>query len=110
MKQDKNNPTIEEAILEIQDFISDSLTEIRYLLDKANEDGWSYAFNFDNRDILNAFFVFVDIIGNQAIKRGEINDKNAIPIMRQFIKDTETAWKVNINELAEEEEQLKKMN
>lgn len=108
MKEEK--PAIEEAILEIQDFISDSLTEIRYLLDKANDDGWSYAFNFDNRDILNAFFVFVDIIGNQAIKRGEINEKNAIPIMRQFIKDTETAWKVNINELAEKEEQLKNLN
>jgi hypothetical protein len=107
---ENNKPTIEEAILEIQDFITDSLTEIRYLLDKANEDGWSYAFNFDNRDILNAFFVFVDIIGNQAIKRGEINEKNAIPIMRQFVKDTETAWKVNINELAEKEEQLKKLN
>jgi len=107
---DNDNPTIEEAILEIQDFISDSLTEIRYLLDKANDDGWSYAFNFDNRDILNAFYVFVDIIGNQAIKSGEINEKNAIPIMRQFIKDTETAWKVNINKLAEKEKQLKILN
>lgn len=108
--KDNDNPTIEEAISEIQDFITESLTEIRYLLDKANEDGWSYEFNFDNRDILNAFFVFIDIIGNQAIKRGEINEKNAIPIMRQFIKDTETAWKVNINELAEKEEQLKNLN
>ena len=54
--------------------------------------------------------MFINIIGNQAIKRGEINEKNAIPIMRQFIKDTETAWKVNINELAEKEEQLKNLN
>lgn len=88
-----------EAVNEANEFVSESLEHLKRLLDEARETGWSYDLDFDQRDIANAFFVFVDIISNSAIKKGIITEENAAQTMTAFIADTYKAFGVDISKI-----------
>lgn len=89
-----------EAVNEANEFVSEGLEHLKSLLDEARETGWSYDLDFDQRDIANAFFVFVDIISNSAIKKGFITEENAEQTMTTFIADTYKAFGVDISKIA----------
>lgn len=90
-----------DAVNEANDYLSDAIAHIRELLDESVKYEWNYDLEFDDNDLVNVFFVFIDIMSHKAIKSGKINEKNAIPIIRQFTKDTELAFGVNVNDLIE---------
>ena len=96
-EQEDKQANYEAAMAEISDYIGESLSNMRHILDKGVEEGWSYDLLISDNDIVNAFFVFVDIVSHRAIKSGKINNENAISTMRQFIKSVEYTWGENID-------------
>ena len=90
-----------EAVYEANKFVCESLEHLKSLLNEASEIGWSYDLDFDQDDIANAFFVFVDVISNSAIKKGILTEENAVQTMTTFIADTYKAFGIDISKIAD---------
>lgn len=74
----KPNKEDKIAIQEINQHISDGLRQWMEVLNTADADGWAFYLNYSDEDALNIIYIFNHILQNIAIKRGYINEDNAI--------------------------------
>lgn len=84
-----------KEIEEINAHISDALKDWSDILLKANADGWEYLLDFDNKDLFNALYIFNSVWQNNAIKRGVLNDENAVYRIKKFQKALEECFEIN---------------
>lgn len=84
-----------KAIEEINTHISDALSDWASILLKANADEWEYYLDFDSKDLFNALYIFSAVWQNNAIKRGVLNDENAVYRIKKFQKALEECFEIN---------------
>lgn len=84
-----------KAIEEINTHISDALSDWASILLKANADEWEYYLDFDSKDLFNALYIFSAVWQNNAIKRGVLNDENAVDRIKKFQKTLEECFEIN---------------
>lgn len=84
-----------KAIEEINTHISDALSDWASVILKANADEWEYYLDFDSKDLFNALYIFSAVWQNNAIKRGVLNDENAIDRIKKFHKALEECFEIN---------------
>ena len=73
-----------KAIEEINTHISDALSDWASILLKANADEWEYY-----------LYIFSAVWQNNAIKRGVLNDENAVYRIKKFQKALEVCFEIN---------------
>lgn len=62
-------------------------------------DNWSYYLNYDDKDLLNALYIFNHVAQNIAIKNGHLNEKNVEIHMRRFCDCIENCFGFNTIEI-----------
>ena len=82
---------IKEANQEIKEALS-NCQEIMLL---ADADRWAYLLEYDDKDLLNALYIFNHVAQNIAIKRGHLNEENAESNMRRFCDCIESCFGFN---------------
>jgi hypothetical protein len=96
MKEDRiEHPEIKE----INEHISDALEMWQNIMLEADAGKWAYHLDYNDRDLLNALYIFNHVAQNIAIKKGYLNEQNAEMCMRRFCDCIENCFGFNTVEL-----------
>ena len=65
----------------------------------SDADQWSYQLNYDDKDLLNALYIFNHVAQNKAIKSGHLTEDNVELRIRRFCDCIENCFGFNTIEL-----------
>lgn len=90
-----------EKIKEINQHISDAIEEWSTIMLRADADGWAVWFDYTDRDLMNALYIFNHVAQNIAIKSDYYDsDKDILDKMDAFKKGIRKGFGIDTNELA----------
>ena len=78
---------MEESLIEIRMAnreIKEALSTWQEILNIADADQWAFYLEYDEKDLLNALYIFNHVAQNRAIKSGFLNEENAEPKMEKY--------------------------
>ena len=75
--------------------IKDGLAHWQEIMNIADADQWAFLLEYDDRDLLNALYIFNHVAQNIAIKSGHLNEANAETNMRRFCDCIENCFGFN---------------
>lgn len=99
MENVNNDKHKNDAIKEINEHISDALSQWSFMMVSADADNWSCKLEYSDSDLLNALTIFNHVASNKAIKSGYLTEKNVIEKMTAYVKALEDCFGFNSIEL-----------
>lgn len=88
-----------EEIKEINQHISDALSQWSEIMITADDDNWSVHLDYSDKDLLNSLQIFLHVASNVAIKNRKLDYKNVTEKIKVFTDALEECFGINSIEL-----------
>jgi hypothetical protein len=86
-------------LVQINEHISDALSQWSEIMITADADNWSVHLDYSDKDLLNSLQIFLHVASNVAIKNRKLDNKNVTEKIKVFTDALEECFGINSIEL-----------